>query len=102
MLLRTARRKGGAIFVWHTLAPAISREEHSSYCSAQSGDAPLLREISIDVDQKSGDSQATERSTEIHSGEVQGARVSSAQTVRKVQLFCGILAIKFICSNYID
>ena len=31
-----ARRKGGAIFVWRTLPPAISREDHSSYCSGQS------------------------------------------------------------------
>ncbi len=55
MLLRTARRKGGAIFVWHTLAPAISREEHSSYCSAQSGTAPLLRVLFKDMEQNSED-----------------------------------------------
>ncbi|OHX51129.1 hypothetical protein BB776_03600 [Planococcus salinarum] len=43
-----ARRKGGAIFVWHTLAPAISQEEHLSYCSAQSRGAPAL-EKSLEI-----------------------------------------------------
>ncbi|RAZ74623.1 hypothetical protein DP120_14950 [Planococcus halotolerans] len=45
MLLRTARRKGGAESLWRTLAPAISREDHSSFAPsafACSIDAPAL------------------------------------------------------------
>ena len=38
-----ARRKGGAIYVWHTLPPAISREDHSSYCSGRHSPAPEPR-----------------------------------------------------------
>ncbi len=54
MLLRTARRKGCDIFVCRPLPPAISREDHSSFAPsafACSGAAPLLREISKDMEQ---------------------------------------------------
>src|SRR5690606_11654429 len=63
-------------------APTISREDHSSYCSAQSGAAPLLREVSRDMKQNSEDAQGSRRmptKCKIHSGEVQRARVSSAR-----------------------
>ena len=46
------------------------------------------------MEQNSEDSQATKRSVEIHSGEVERARVSSAQAARKAKLFCGISFIK--------
>ncbi len=83
MLLRTARRKGGAIFVWHTLAPAISREDHSSYCFVQSGGAPALRELTRDMEQNNEDALGSKRSAEIHSDEVQRDRVSSARAPGK-------------------
>ena len=57
MLLRTARRKGGANFVAH-LSSRISREGHSSYASsafACSWDAPALREVTKDMEQNSED-----------------------------------------------
>ena len=33
--------------------PTISREEHSSYCSTQSGAAPVAGELSKDMEQNS-------------------------------------------------
>ncbi len=58
---------------WHTLAPTISREDHSSFASsafACSGGAPALREIFKDMEQNNEDSMGTKRSAEIHSDEV--------------------------------
>ena len=55
-----------------SLAPTISRENHSSYCSV--GISLLLnragaREDSRDMEQNSEDSQGSKRSAETHSGE---------------------------------
>ncbi len=83
-------------------APAISREEHSSYCSAQSIGAPALNDISRDMEQNSEDSQATKRSAEIHSGEVERAQVSSAQAARKAKLFCVISTMIHYLFNLLD
>ena len=44
-----ARRKGGAANSWRSLAPAISREDHSSYCSAQSIIVTLVLENSLEI-----------------------------------------------------
>ena len=94
-----ARRKGGAICVWHTLPPAISREDHSSYCSGRHSPAPEPRrrwgscydwEKIWDMKQNSEDAMGTKRSAEIHSDEVQRVRVSSARAPRQAKLFCGI------------
>jgi len=97
MLLCDARRKGGAICIWRNLAPAISRENHSTYCSvgirllqSRAG----AREVSRDMEQNSEDAQGAKRSAEIHSGEVQQARVSSAQAPRQAKLFCGISVVQ--------
>ena len=65
-------------------APTISREEHSSYCSAQSGAAPLLSEISRDMKQNSED-----------------ARVSSARAPRQASCFAEYRVLKIIKSTYI-
>ena len=35
--------------------PTISREDHSSYCSTQSGTAPVASEVSKDMEQNSED-----------------------------------------------
>ncbi|RLQ92502.1 hypothetical protein D9754_00345 [Planomicrobium sp. Y74] len=69
------------------MAPAISREEHSSYRFAQSGGAPALREVSRDMEQNSEDSLGSKRSAEIHSGEGQRVRVSSARAKCGRRLF---------------
>ncbi len=86
-----------------SLPPAIRREDYSSSvlsAFACSGEAPLLKEISKDMEQNSEDSQGIrntvgfqlcfERSAEIHSGEVKRARVSLAQAPRNAELFCVI------------
>jgi len=59
-------------------------------------------ESSLDMEQNSADAQGFKRSAEIHFGEVQRARVSSAQAPRQAKLFCGIsVTIVFIFILYI-
>ncbi|PKH10021.1 hypothetical protein CXF70_12500 [Planomicrobium sp. MB-3u-38] len=62
------------------MAPAISREEHSSYCFAEFRGAPALREFSKDMKQNSADFQV----------------IYSLQASRKAKLFCGISFIKIL------
>ncbi len=54
-----------------------------------------LKVLLRDMEQSSADSQVSKRSAEIHSGEVERARVSSAQATRKAELLCGISVESF-------
>ncbi len=79
MLLRIARRKGCAIFVWRTLPPAISREDNSSYCSIQSlsrgfAGVHFCRELEAPAIYLSFSIDLS-----IHSDEAERERVSSAR-----------------------
>ncbi len=81
MLLRTARRKGapstyGDLSSRNKPRKALVFAPSAFACSIG---APVLREISRDMEQNSEDSWGTKRSAEIHSDEVQRARVSLAQ-----------------------
>ena len=45
------------------------------------------------MEQNSEDAQGFRRSAEIHSGEVERARVSSARAPRQAKLFCGVSVV---------
>ncbi len=99
MLLRTARRKGGA----KALLASRNKPRRALVLLLR----PVLsragaREISRDMEHNSEDAMGTKRSAEIHSGEVKRDRVSSGRAPRQASCFAEYRLLGSIDSSTIS